>query len=78
MLRSDRFYAYLAGGGAAQLLDLADAVERLVALRRNGDERLTANREKRRLALEAKAETFDPTLPIDQGLALLSAPVTEA
>ena len=78
MLRSDRFYAYLAEGGAAQLLDLADAVERLVELRRDGDERLTANREKRRLALEAKAETFDPTLPIDQGLALLSAPVTEA
>jgi len=78
MLRSDRFYAHLEKGGAAQPLSLANTVERLVALRRDGDKRLTANREKRRLALEAKAEAFDPTLPIDQSHALLSAPATEA
>jgi hypothetical protein len=78
MLRSDRFYAHLEKGGATQPLNLFDAVERLIELRRDGDERLTVNREKRRLALEAKAETFDPTLPVDQSLALLFAPVTEA
>jgi len=78
MLRSDRFYAYLERGGVAESLNLANTVERLVALRRDGDKRLAANREKRRLALEAKAEAFDPTLPIDQSYALLSAPVTEA
>jgi hypothetical protein len=77
MLRSDRFYAHLEQGGTAQSLSLADAVERLVELRREGDKRLAANREKRRLALEAKAEAFDPTLPIDQSFALLSAPTTK-
>ena len=77
MLRSDRFYAHLEQGGTAQSLSLADAVGRLVELRREGDKRLAANREKRRLALEAKAETFDPTLPIDQSFALLSAPTTK-
>jgi hypothetical protein len=74
MLRSDRFYAYLEQDGAAQPLSLAETAERLLALRRDGDKRLAANREKRRLALEAKAEIFDPTLPIDQSNARLFAP----
>jgi hypothetical protein len=78
MLRSDRFYAHLEHGGTARSLSLADALERLLALRRDGDKRLAANREKRRLALEAKAEAFDPTLPVDQSHALLFAPATEA
>jgi hypothetical protein len=77
MLRSDRFYAHLEQGGTARSVNLADAVKRLVEIRRDGDERLTANREKRRLALEAKAEAFDLTLPIDQTQALLSAPTTK-
>jgi hypothetical protein len=74
MLRSDRFYAHLEQGGAARPLSPVDNVERLLALRRDGDRRLAANREKRRLALEAKAEAFDPTLPIDQSQARLFAP----
>jgi hypothetical protein len=78
MLRSDRFYAHLEQGGAARSLSLADTVERLLALRRDGDKRLAANRQKRRLALEAKAEVFDPTLPIDQSYARLFAPASKA
>lgn len=66
MLRSDRFYAHLEQDGTARSLNLADTVKRLVELRRDGDKRLAANREKRRLALEEKAEAFDPALPIDQ------------
>jgi len=58
-------------------LSLADTVKRLVELRRDGDERLTANRERRRLALEEKAEAFDPALPIDQSHTDLSRPQPE-
>jgi hypothetical protein len=78
MLRNDRFYAHLEQGGEAHSLSLGDAVERLLALRREGDHRLASNREKRRLALEVKAERFDPTLPIDQGNARLFTPATTA
>jgi hypothetical protein len=77
MLRSDRFYAYLEQGGTAQALSLAETAERLLALRRDGDKRLTLNRDKRRIALEAKAEAFDSTLPIDQSQARLFAPATD-
>ena len=76
MLRSDRFYAYLEQGGAAQPLTLAETSERLLALRRDGDERLAVNRERRRIALEAKAAAFDPDLPIDQSQASLFVPQT--
>jgi hypothetical protein len=78
MLRNDRFYAHLEQGGEANSLSLGDAVERLLTLRREGDQRLASNREKRRLTLEAKAERFDPALPIDQSHARLLTPATTA
>lgn len=74
MLRSDAFYAYLELGGAPTPLSLEEAVDQLIALRRDGDSRLLTNRERRRSALELKAATFDPTLEVDQSaLSLLGA-----
>jgi hypothetical protein len=66
MLRADRFARHIAGGGTGDQLTLEQIVERLAAMRRDGDERLIATRAKKLAELERRVEGFDPTRPLDQ------------
>lgn len=66
MLKSDTFYAHRAAGGEGTKLTLKDLMIRLDELRRDGDRRLIANREKELAALDAALASFDPSLPITQ------------
>lgn len=66
MLRSDAFYKHLADGDDPTELDSDEGVGRLLEMRRDGDKRLTENRANRLRQLEASAEAFEPTLPVDQ------------
>lgn len=66
MLKSDAFYRHVALGQSPAHLEIDEVVDRLLQLRRDGDRRLVENRASRLKLLEVTAESFDPTLPVDQ------------
>lgn len=66
MLRSDAFYAYLQGGGGPMIYSLEEVAKRLLEIRRDGDERLIANRARRLRELERLADSFYADSPVDQ------------
>ena len=71
MLRSKIFYTYIEAGGAPKPLTLGETVERLVALRHDGDARLFQNRKRKLADLKKKVAIFDVELPVDQSKARL-------
>jgi hypothetical protein len=66
MLRSDGFYAYLNNGGQPAYLGLQETVDKLLDLRRDGNRRLTINRETRLRQLEVTAWNFDASRSVEQ------------
>jgi hypothetical protein len=66
MLKSDAFYEHVAAGPGPAHLEVDEVVDRLLDMRRDGDRRLAENRAARLQILEAAAEEFDPTLPVNQ------------
>jgi hypothetical protein len=75
MLRSDAFYEHFADHGAKpNQLTPGETVQRLVDMRRDGNERLIANRRKSQTLLEERVATFDPTSAVDQRDAKLFPP----
>lgn len=66
MLRAERFARHVEAGGSGDELTLEDIVERLVAMRRDGDERLFKTRARKLAQLEDRLEMFDADRPVDQ------------
>lgn len=66
MLRADRFTAHVAAGGTGTRFSLGVVVGELVALRREGDARLMATRQRNLAQLEERLLAFDPEARIDQ------------
>jgi hypothetical protein len=66
MLKNDLFYPYVEAGGTGEALTTEDVIDRLAEIRREGDQRLVANRLQKLARLEAALEAFDPSVPMDQ------------
>lgn len=68
MLRADRFMRRMENGveEAGGSLGVGPAVERLLDMRRRGDQQLVTNRAANLEALEKRAAVFDPEADIDQ------------
>ncbi len=66
LLRADRFSAHIIAGGGGTGFSLGVVVGELVALRREGDARLKATRERNLGQLEERLLAFDPEAGVDQ------------
>lgn len=66
MLRADRFAAHVGGGCSGTPLTLEQTVKRLVVMRREGDARLMATRERKLVLLDQRLRAFDASQGVDQ------------
>lgn len=68
MLRADRFMKRERGDLLIEAPPIQESVDRLLAMRREGNESLARIRARKQAALERKAARFDPTAAIDQSM----------
>jgi hypothetical protein len=66
MLREKRFYEAVATGYKPPKQSLEEKTSRLLEILKEGDQRLTRNRDSKREKMQTLAKSFDPASPIDQ------------